>query len=163
MDEEIISRVGDFGNLERIRSVQVGTLNGILEWGRLGRMIENEALNGNKAYTLVELFDDLRKGIWSELPSGRRIDVQKEVYKGHILKDLNCCLPAMSPIPAQFQSRVGPQINASQSDIRPLARGELRILETQITAAIPRTPTGFPSCIWKMFWKGSKRYWNLKD
>ncbi|HAH38951.1 MAG TPA: hypothetical protein DCL81_21510, partial [Algoriphagus sp.] len=39
MEEEIIARTGDFGALERIRGLQVGTLNGILDWGRLGRVI----------------------------------------------------------------------------------------------------------------------------
>jgi hypothetical protein len=140
MNEEIISRVGDFGNLERISNVQVGTLNGILDWGRLGRMIENEALNGNNAYTMVELFEDLRKGIWSELPSGRGIDVQKRSLQRAHIERLELLLNGNEPtIPAQFQSRVGPQINASQSDIRPLARGELKILESRIAAAIPRT------------------------
>jgi hypothetical protein len=140
MNEEIISRVGDFGNLERISNVQVGTLNGILDWGRLGRMIENEALNGNNAYTMVELFEDLRKGIWSELPSGRGIDVQKRSLQRAHIERLEFLLNGNEPtIPAQFQSRVGPQINASQSDIRPLARGELKILESRIAAAIPRT------------------------
>lgn len=140
MDDQIIERVGDFGALERIRGVQVATLNGILEWGRLGRMIENEALNGNKAYSMVELFDDLRSGIWTELSAGRKVDVHRRSLQRAHIERLELLLTGNEPnIPAQFRSRVGPQINASQSDIRPMARGELRTLQRQITAAIPRT------------------------
>lgn len=140
MDEQIISRVGDFGALERIRSVQVTTLNGILEWGRLGRVIENEALNRNKAYTITELFDDLRAGIWSELASGKTIDVHRRSLQRAHVERLEFLLTANEPtLPAQFRAFAGPQINASQSDIRPMARGELRTLQRQISAAIPRT------------------------
>ena len=140
MDEKIIERTGDFGALERIRGVQVSTLNGILEWGRLGRMIENEALNGKNAYTMVELFDDLRGGIWTELPSGKTIDVHRRSLQRAHIERLELLLTGNEPtLPAQFRAFVGPQINASQSDIRPMARGELKTLQRQITAAIPRT------------------------
>ncbi len=140
MDEKIISRIGDFGALERIRGVQVGTLNGILEWGRLGRMIENEALNGKDAYTLFELFDDLRIGIWTELSSGKAIDVHRRSLQRAHIERLELLLTGnVAALPEQFRAFAGPQINASQSDIRPMARGELKTLERQISGAIGRT------------------------
>ncbi|NVK51166.1 MAG: zinc-dependent metalloprotease, partial [Cyclobacteriaceae bacterium] len=85
MNEEIVARTGDFGALERIRSLQVGTLENILEWGRLGRVIENEAINGNDAYKITELFDDLRSGIWTELSRGATIDVHRRaLQRAHV-------------------------------------------------------------------------------
>jgi hypothetical protein len=140
MDEEIISRIGDFGALERIRGIQVNTLNGILEWGRLGRMIENEALNNNNAYRMTELFDDLRKGIWTELSSGRTIDVHRRALQRAHIERLELLLTGNEPnLPANFRRFVGPQINASQSDIRPMARGELKTLQANVRSAISRT------------------------
>lgn len=140
MDESIISRIGDFGALERIRTVQVGTLNGILEWGRLGRVIENEALNGTKAYRITELFDDLRKGIWTELGAGKSIDVHRRALQRAHIERLELMLTGVVPaVPAAYRNYVGPQINASQSDIRPIARGELKTLQREIRAAITRT------------------------
>jgi hypothetical protein len=140
MDEKIIARVGDFGSLERIRGIQVTTLNGILEWGRLGRVIENEALNGNDAYKITELFDDLRKGIWTELPAGSSIDVHRRALQRAHIERLELLLTGNEPaLPAQFRAFAGPQINASQSDIRPMARGELKNLQSQIRGAIGRT------------------------
>ncbi len=59
IDQEIFRRTNDYGMMERVRGLQVGTLNNILEWGRMGRMLENQTLNGNSAYTLTELFTDL--------------------------------------------------------------------------------------------------------
>lgn len=140
MDDKIIARIGDFGALERIRGIQVTTLNGILEWGRLGRVIENEAMNGSNAYKITELFDDLRKGIWTELSAGKSIDVQRRALQRAHIERLELLLTGNEPnLPAQFRAFVGPQINASQSDIRPMARGELKTLQSQIRGAIGRT------------------------
>ena len=140
MQEEIIARTGDFGALERIRGLQAGTLNNLLDLGRLGRVIENEALNGDEAYKITQLFDDLRKGIWTELSAGKTIDVHRRALQRAHIERLEYLLTTDGPtIPAAFRRYVGPQINASQSDIRPMARGELKTLQRQIQAAIPRT------------------------
>ena len=42
-------------------------------------------------------------------------------------------------VSAAMRSRLGPQINASQSDIRAVARAELKTLQGQVKAAIPST------------------------
>lgn len=140
MDNEIFARIDDFGALERIRGVQVNTLNGVLDWGRLGRVIENEALNGSDAYSMTELFDDLRKGIWTELSSGKKIDVHRRALQRAHIERLEVLLTEDEPsYPAAFRRFVGTQINASQSDIRPMARGELKTLQRQIKSAIGRT------------------------
>ncbi|MBB6326265.1 hypothetical protein FHS59_001893 [Algoriphagus iocasae] len=140
MNDAIFARTSDFGALERIRGVQAGTLNGVLDWGRLGRVIENEALNGAEAYNIIQLFDDLRKGIWTELPSGKTIDVHRRALQRAHIERLETLLNEDEPsVPAAFRRYVGPQINASQSDIRPVVRGELKTLQRQINGAIGRT------------------------
>ncbi|HLT08539.1 MAG TPA: zinc-dependent metalloprotease [Cyclobacteriaceae bacterium] len=140
IDEEITARTQDFGMLEKVRNLQVTSLNGILDWGRLGRVIENEALNGKDAYTILELFDDLRKGIWSELAGGQAIDVHRRSLQRAHLARLEELLTKDAPeVSAAFRSRAGVQINAAQSDIRPVVRAELSALQRQISAAIPRT------------------------
>ena len=121
-DNAITSRIEDFGMLDRIRKLQVNTLNALLEWGRLGRVIENEAINGAEAYALLELMDDLRKGIWSELPDGKAIDVnRRSLQRAHIerLEEL---------LTKDATGRSAASLNASQSDIRPAARESLKTL-----------------------------------
>ncbi|HLW18915.1 MAG TPA: zinc-dependent metalloprotease, partial [Cyclobacteriaceae bacterium] len=140
IEEEIVARTQDFGLLERVRSLQVTSLNGLLDWGRLGRVIENQALNGKEAYTILELFEDLRKGLWTELPNGQAIDVHRRSLQRAHLARLEELLTKEAPeVPAAFRSRAGAQINAAQSDIRPVVRAELKTLQRQISAAIPRT------------------------
>lgn len=138
MDQEIISRIGDFGAIERIRAVQVGTLNGILDWGRLGRVIENEALNSKNAYSMLELFDDLRGGIWTELPSGKAIDIHRRTLQRAHIERLEYLMTNDEPN-SPMTRRFGPVINASQSDIRPIVRGELKTLQRQVSSAIGKT------------------------
>lgn len=140
LEEEIVSRTQDFGSLERIRSLQVSSLIGLLDWGRLGRMIENEAQNRNEAYSMLELFEDLRKGIWTELPNGASIDVHRRSLQRAHLERLEVLFTKDEPeVSSTMRNRVGLQINASQSDIRPVVRDELNILRGQIRSAIPKT------------------------
>lgn len=140
VEDEIISRTQDFGSLEKIRNLQVTSLNGLLDWGRLGRVIENEAINGPAAYTMLELFDDIRQGLWTELPGGNAIDIHRRSLQRAHIERLKVLLTKDEPeIPVALRSRMGPQINASQSDIRPIVRAELNNLQRQIKTAIPKT------------------------
>jgi hypothetical protein len=120
------------------RNLQVISLNGLLDFGRLGRVIENEAINGSAAYTMLELFDDIRKGLWAELKNGKAIDIHRRSLQRAHIERLEVLLTEDEPeIPIASRSRMGPQINASQSDIRPIVRAELKTLQGQIKAAIP--------------------------
>src|SRR5690606_29394469 len=70
LSNDILSRTDNAGIVERIRRTQVSMLNGVLELGRLNRVIDNSVKNGADAYSLSELFSDLRNGIWSEIKTG---------------------------------------------------------------------------------------------
>jgi hypothetical protein len=128
IDEEILSRIQDFGVQERVRGLQTGTLNQILSWNRLGRVLENETLNGNQAYTLNELFTDLRRGIWGELNNGRSIDPYRRALQRAHLERLEYLMVAEQ----ETGGFGGAALNASQSDIPAMARAELRSLQISL-------------------------------
>ena len=65
--KDILNKIEYAGMTDRIRSLQNSFLNSILDFGKMARMIENEALNGSDAYTLEEMMDDLKNGVWFEL------------------------------------------------------------------------------------------------
>ncbi len=137
LDNEIIGRLQDYGAVESMRSLQVSTLNNLLEWGKLGRMIENGALNGSEAYMITELFADVRNGVWSELRNGSAIDTyRRNLQRAHIER-----LETMFT-GDEGNSRFGDSLDASQSDIRSVARAELKRLQSTIRAAIGRTSDG---------------------
>lgn len=140
LDQEILGRLQDYGAVESMRSLQVNTMNSLLEWRKLGRVIENGAMNGNDAYAITELFSDVRNGIWSELPRGRAIDTyRRNLQRAHIERLELLMTGELPPVPAQFRRFFGPGIDASQSDIRPVVRAELKTLQSRVRAAIPRT------------------------
>lgn len=141
LDQNIFGKIQYSGFVERIRSMQVRTLDNALSLGKMARLIENETANGSDAYTLINMMSDLRKGIWSELPSGRKIDTyRRNLQKAHIDR-LEYLMTAKNqtkkPDFGGYQKST--IVNTSQSDIRSLARAELNILKRDIRNATART------------------------
>ncbi len=141
IDNKSLAKFEDAGHIDRMRAIQAGVLNGILDFGRLARVIEAESVLGTaNAYTINQLFTDIRGGIWTELNSGRAMDVyRRNLQRAHIDR-LSFLMTNDAPVvPAAARSFVGATpVNASQSDIRPMVRQELRTLQTSIRANLPK-------------------------
>jgi hypothetical protein len=107
----------------------------------MGRMIENETLNGSSAYSMLEMMTDLRQGIWSELSRGRTIDTYiRNLQKSYLARMEYFMTEKQAPIPARFRSFIKrTNVNVEQSDIRPVVRGQLNTLRGQIISAITKT------------------------
>ncbi len=139
LDQTLLSKFDNAGIVERLRRTQVGVLNGILDFSRLNRVIDNSVKNGTAAYSMDELFADLRNGIWSELKTGGNVDTYRRNLQRAYIERMSYLLNENEPVPpAQFAAFAAPQMDASQSDIRPMARFELKALAAQIKAAQPR-------------------------
>ena len=142
LDQNVLNKFDNAGIVERLRRTQVGVLNGILDFSRLNRVIDNSVKNGAAAYSMDELFADLRNGIWSELKTNANIDTYRRNLQRAYIERMSFLLnenePAPPSVPGQFATQAAPQMDASQSDIRPMARFELKALAAQIKAAQPR-------------------------
>lgn len=139
LDESILNKFDNAGIVDRIRRTQVGVLNGILDFGRLTRVIDNSAKNGDAAYDMAELFSDLRNGIWSELKTGANLDTYRRNLQRAYIERMAFLLTAdETPVPPQFAAFAGPQMDVSQSDIRPMARQELKTLSAQVKSALSK-------------------------
>ncbi|MDT0559081.1 zinc-dependent metalloprotease [Ichthyenterobacterium sp. W332] len=140
IDENIFNRIQFVGSVERVRSTQARTLNNILSLGKMARMIENETMNGNDAYKLLDMMRDLRNGVWSELRSGRTIDTyRRNLQRAHIDR-----LAFLMTAPNQSGRTFSPYVkvtplNTSQSDVRAVVRAELNTLQRNARAAVSRT------------------------
>lgn len=140
IDENIISKTQHSGIIERIRGLQVQTLNRVLKTGRLTRMIENETLNGTKAYSLIEMMGDLRKGIWSEVYANKTIDPYRRNLQRAHLDRLDFLLNKAKDQKAPRSDRgyfKQTAVTINQSDIKPVVRGELKRLQKDIKRSIP--------------------------
>lgn len=134
INQDIFNKIEFDGNIERVRGMQQRALNNILDFGRMSRLMENEEINGNKAYSLLDMMTDLRKGIWSEIYSGQKVDrYRRNLQRAYIERMAYLMKEEQDEIPSRYRRWVSrSDVDVSQSDIRPVVRGELNTLERQI-------------------------------
>ena len=141
IDKNIYEKTQFSGAIEKIGTLQTRTLNNILDSGRMARMIENQTMNGTKAYSLISMFSDLRRGVWSELYNGKRIDTYKRnLQRAHINRLdylLNTAKNQRGANNGYFKRSA---VNINQSDIKAMVRGELNRIKRDVKAAISKAP-----------------------
>jgi len=119
--------------INRIKSLQTATLNNVLFPGRLSRMYDNEAKHGTKAYTVSDLFTDLRGGIFV----AGKPDVFKRNLQRAYIEDLKSLLTEdfkgfPGATSGQLASYGLTPINMTLSDIRPMVRAELKLIDSRL-------------------------------
>lgn len=125
IDTKILDRIEPSGNVERIGEVQSRFLKYILDEDRLLRMIENETDNDKEAYIISDLMYDLQESIWTELKSGKAIDVyRRNLQKVHI-ESLESLLYLKNP-------------KSMNSDIPSVTRASLTKLKASIKRSLKR-------------------------
>lgn len=141
IDNNIFNKIESAGNVERIRGFQTRTLENILDFGRMARMIENETINGTNAYPFLTMMQDVRAGIWSELNTGKTTDVyRRNLQRAYIDRMAYLMTENQPELPTAFRRFVSrTNVNVSQSDIRAVVRAELKSLESSIKAGLGRT------------------------
>ena len=99
------------------------------------RLTEAHTYN-SKAYSLPEMMSELRKGIWSELRTGKRIDTyRRNLQRAHIDR-LDYLMTAENQSGRSRSPYVKmTAVNTSQSDIRAVVRAELKTLRSQLRNA----------------------------
>ena len=138
IDKNILNKIEFAGNTNRIRATQSRTLNNILDFGRMARMIENEAINGNQAYSLIEMMSDLKNGIWEEVYTNKSIDVYRRYLELAYLDRISYIMNEnQGPVPSWARGRVT-TVKVGQSDIRTIAVGQLLELRKDIRKSIKR-------------------------
>jgi hypothetical protein len=129
-DRDILRRIEQEGAVARIQSAQTSVLLTLLSPPRLSRLIEYEALAGSRGevYTVAELLADLRRGVWTELTAASPV---VNVHRRNLQRAY------LETVAAQVGA--GGSASRSNSDARPLLRGELMELNRQVGTALART------------------------
>ena len=137
INKDILDKIEYAGTTNRIRSMQSSYLNRVLDFGRMARIIENEALNGLNSYSLVEMMSDLKDGIWSELKNNKSIDVYRRNLQksyisrlGYIMKNEQSSRPGWGDYITTIKVDV--------SDIRSVTMGTLLDLKKDLKKAVKR-------------------------
>jgi hypothetical protein len=148
VDEEILRRIEAIGVLDRIHNAQQSVLTSLLNSGRFSRLVEQETLDGSRAYAPTEFLTTVRKGIWKELDAPQvKIDAYRRGLQRSYLTLVNNKLnppitavaapvPGGQPAPGGRGGRGGA---SASGDEKPMYRAELRTLSASITAALAKS------------------------
>jgi hypothetical protein len=140
LEEDVLNKIDFAGAVDRMRRTQTRIISSILDFGRLARMIENEALHGAQAYSLVNMINDLQNGLWSELKKGNKIDTYRRNLQRAYIERLSYLMTESQNPTTGWARTYGNQtrVLVSQSDIRSVARGQLNKLKEDIEKGVKR-------------------------
>ena len=151
IDYEISNKIETTGITNRIRKTQVNNLNKLLDFARLARMIENEAINKD-AYSIVEMMSDVQNGLWSELNTNSKISVYRRSLQKSYVERLGYLMHTnTSELKGSDKySLIRTKVNVGQSDMISVCRGKLEELRSLIKKKLP-------------YYKDANSKYHLKD
>ncbi len=121
---EILRRIGPTGAVDQVKTSQQRVLTSLLTAARFSRLVEQEAIDGAKAYRPTDFMRDVRTGVWKELDAPK---VAVDPYRRNLQR--------------VYLEILGDRLNGRQAltdDQRPIIRGELRDLDAALKAASGR-------------------------
>jgi hypothetical protein len=131
LNPSILKLIKPENGVVAINRIQENSLNSLFSSDRLQRMIENEAADPN-TYSVANLFDDLRSGIWSEMKGDEPISVhRRNLQKIFLEKMIALYKPSTPSTAASFDLK--------KSDITSVARATLLKLQAEIGQAAATT------------------------
>jgi len=142
-DNKVYDRIGGTP-LVTIGNIQDNVLNRLFSTSTMNKLIQFQAEEGNKGYSVTEMFSDLKKGIWSELATKKKIDIyRRNLQKSYVNILRGIIAPprtSETTIVINFGGTSRPQLSVDKSDIKSIVRAHLITLRAEIKAAIPTIP-----------------------
>ncbi|SCY08632.1 protein of unknown function [Nonlabens sp. Hel1_33_55] len=123
IDPAIVQNIDYSGYAERMRSIQTRYLNDLLDFDRIGRLLNAETISSNY-YSALDMMKDVRSGVYS--PNGKLDIYQRNLERAYVDR-LNYLMTG-----EMQRGRGGDYYDVSQSDVRSLVRGELNSLQSLI-------------------------------
>ena len=136
MDDKLSERTG-INTFNSIYRVQSSTLKQLLSSRTLDKMMDNELVNGAKAYTANDLFRDLKKSIWSDMQGGKKPDASQRSLQKTYVNALIGMLDKPKNSSGSLGSLGGYSLVAFDfpSEAPTIARGQLTDLRRELTNA----------------------------
>ncbi|MBS1661722.1 MAG: zinc-dependent metalloprotease [Bacteroidetes bacterium] len=141
LDNSILNKISSPSSGDPVGSIQTGVLSSLLSSSRLNYLLQAANRYGDaKVYTVENLLDDTRKGVWKELTTHRAIDVYRrnlqKAYVEALIAIVNPAPPPSTGIPG-LVIFFGP--STKNTDLPSIAKAELASLRNQLLAAVPAT------------------------
>jgi uncharacterized protein DUF4953/uncharacterized protein DUF5117/uncharacterized protein DUF5118 len=139
-DAEVLRRIEPSGHVDRIRQRQTALLNTLFQDARLVRLADQQGTQGaGQAYTMVDLFGDVRRGLFSEYgPGAPRVDDYRRNLQNAFVDAMDRLLNTpLSPPPNPIFNIIGFPAPRPR-DAQALARLELQDVAGLLRGAQPR-------------------------
>lgn len=140
VEESVLRRIENAGAVDRIRQIQAGVVNSLLQPARMQRLSEGETYRPREAYRLSAMLDDLRNGIWAaDLAGSGAIDPwRRNLQRAHLAR--LGVLMVDPPAPAAPTPPGAPAaVQLAFTDIRPLVRAQLTAIRIALRSRLART------------------------
>ena len=138
LDNTILNKISSPIANERLQSIQTNVLKSLLEKGRLYRLITSTTRYGNATYSLHDMMEDTRKGIFAELTSKKATDVyRRNLQKAYVAQLEDIIHPdagANAAAAAAASFRMGPSVDVENTDVVSEAKAQLKKLGSSIQA-----------------------------
>ena len=141
IDKKIWDKVNAPGTADPLASAQESALGSLLTLDRLNRMqYAAERFGADKAYSALEMMNDLQSDLFSELKSNKAIDNYRRMLQKSYVEKLNNLLnpPQTNATTIVFGGGfTNPYASGanSRSDVYSIARAQLTQLRAQVNAA----------------------------
>jgi hypothetical protein len=141
LDTNILNKITNPVSNETVANIQTNVLNSLLSASRLSRMIIcSNRFGSSNTYQVDDLFDDIKKGVWSELITKKPVDnLRRNLQKTYVetlISLLNSPSTATN-VPQGFFVLF--PTNVKNTDVPSVVRAHLVTLRSEIIAAIPGT------------------------
>jgi len=139
LNKDVLDRIGQNG-VNVIGARQETVLSRLFSNSTFAKLIQAEAEDGDKAYTLTDLLSDLKQGIWGELATKKPIDIYRRNLQKSFVERIGSIVNPPSPSGSSFGGitiSFGPSIDSKRSDVISVLKGTLRQLRADINAALP--------------------------
>ena len=135
LDKNILNKISMPTFSERIQTIQVSALKSLLDGSRMARMIAGTNRFGDKTYTADEMVQDVRNEIWTELASKKAIDNYRRNLQKEFVEQLISLANSQQTVIQLAPGITLTSANFKTTDVSSIARGHLRSLQSEISAA----------------------------
>lgn len=148
LNKDIFSRTGQVGT-SVVGPIQDNAISRLLSTRVLGKLLDAEANGSANTYKVTELLADLKKGIFTELPSAKAVDIyRRNVQKSYVSSLLNLYAPGTSSMMVSGISITSVGGN-DRTDVKSVARAALVALRAELSSAAGRSTDSMSRYHWQ--------------
>lgn len=119
--QDVMSRLGTDSGMNRISGLQSSALNQLLNNGRINRMLDNEARNPGRAFTVREMMAIVRGTVWADLgEASPTIGIQSRMLQKN------------------YVNALAGKMSGNASEARAIAMADLKLQSEWIRAVMPK-------------------------